>query len=133
MLQRPSSVLAVGVVLCGLGVLSMLMSMAEMPGTDVTPVWMSADQLKYYHVSIWIGIVGAVGTLFSGIYILSGDNWARWFYAALCLALLSYDVFFQAGDLVRLVPALVIRAVCIVVLFLPNANEYFTRRPDRWH
>ncbi len=133
MSRRPSSILVVGIVLLLDGMYSLLSLLVDIPGTDVMPVWMSQDQIKYHNIAVLIAIAFAVGTLVSAIYILSGENWARWFYAGLCLGMLVYTVFFMGGALVALVPFLVVRAICVLFLFLPNANDYFTRRPRRWH
>jgi glucose dehydrogenase len=75
---------------------------------------------------------GALGMLLAGPNILRGENWARWFYAVLCAALLAYSIAFVRDRFYMLVPAATVHAISLVLLFLPNANRYYASGQGRY-
>jgi glucose dehydrogenase len=75
---------------------------------------------------------GAFAMLLAGPNILRGENWARWFYAAVCAALLIYNIEFLRDRFYTLIPAAIVHAISLVLLFLPNANRYYASGAGKW-
>ncbi len=71
--------------------------------------------------------VGVLVTLASGVGMLKRQNWARYLYVIWCGIDLLIG-FLTAPVKVALIPGLVVYSAITLLLFRPNANDYFTTR-----
>jgi bacteriorhodopsin len=120
MYRRPDHVSAAGALLCIFGVVLVIASLVNLANSSS-----DGPQGDLPSAEAAIGLVGSIIMLVCGIYILQGQNWARWLYAATCAAYLIYAVACHADQLYALVPENVLRAIFLVLIFLPGANPYF--------
>ncbi len=122
--RRPDSVTAAGLIICVFAIYYGLSSLLGLSSADNSSgSWDAISQL--------IQGFAAVGMLGAGANALRGENWARWFYVVLCGALFAYDVAFLRDELYAQVPAAVLRAISLALLFLPNANRYYASGATR--
>ena len=127
MYRRPESVAAIGYLLVIGGCLELLHTLFNLTGSDLPSYFPGRPSA----LSISLGGISASIGLIAGLNILRGQNWARWLYAGMCVALLAFDLTYLLDNFYMLVPATVIRAIIIIFLFLPGANKYF-RGGTRW-
>lgn len=109
--RRLPSVVAVGVLFLALGVLDVWRGVAPMFGTASH---LAADDMEV----LAIGIAALVG----GIFVLRGQNWARWLLAVWMLL----HVVISVGHPGQLIAHLVIFGFVAFLLFRPNARAHFT-------
>jgi hypothetical protein len=120
MYRRPDSVSAAGLIVLAFavwGIATWLMALSA-PEGPISPVNNDVSTKA-------VQAFGAFGMLLAGANIFRGENWARWFYAALCAALLIYNMEFLRDRLYLLIPAAILHSISLVLLFLPNANRYY--------
>jgi hypothetical protein len=111
---RVPSVLAVGVLFLILGALDIYRGVAPLFAS--APRWhMAGDDVQV----LVIGIAAVVG----GIFVLRGENWARWLLAVW----MALHVAISVGQPTALVAHLVIFGCLAYLLFRPRASEFFTR------
>ena len=127
MYRRPDNVSAAGIIVlvfAAWGIVSWLLAIStpDGPGSDAT-----LDSTTKV-----VQGLGALGMLLAGPNILRGENWARWFYAVLCAALLAYSAVFLRDRFYTLIPAAAIHAISLLLLFLPNANRYYASGAGRF-
>jgi hypothetical protein len=126
--RRPVSVSVVGWLLSIVGVLGLLGAFLSLSMTDDPRIQKIAEGSPVpLPVHLYVGVAGAIITFISGLYILRGENWARWFYAIWCVAGLLFGAVATADKLL-LIPGVLAQGALIVLLFLPKANAYFSRR-----
>jgi hypothetical protein len=131
----PESVLVVGILLCLSGVFSTFYALYHFPGNDLMPVWASDEQLIRYYVVGYGTFVASILTLLCGIYTIKGANWARWLYLGVCVLTMSFDFFYTDAPnwVAILVWQLFFSIAFVAILFLPNANTFFSAdRRHRW-
>ena len=127
MYRRPDSVSAAGIIVLAFalwGIATWLMALSAPDG----PTSGGTHDV----VTKVVQGFGAFGMLLAGPNILRGENWARWFYAALCGVLLAYNLEFLRDRFYLLVPAAAIHAISLVLLFLPNSNKYYASGAGRF-
>jgi hypothetical protein len=61
-----------------------------------------------------------------GVNILRGSNWARWLYTGLCISALILDLIVYFGMFQIVIFPTILRGVAILILFLPNSNDFFS-------
>ena len=119
MYRRPDYVTAAGVFLCLFGAFAVLDGLVNLSGSDRSLGANAPDFAPF------VGLTFSAITLVAGINVFQGHNWARWLYAVSVFTFLVYDFTYFWGALYTLVPALVIRFLIVILLFLPDANRYF--------
>jgi len=133
MYRRPEGVMAIGILCIIFGAISCLGMLLMINNSDLLPSWMASDQKEKYNILMVVGSCDSLVTLLCGIFMLKGENWARWVFvieAAISTAVLAY---ISSDNLAPLVTTFGFRAICAVILFLPSANEYYgSRRRGRW-
>jgi hypothetical protein len=120
MYRRPDGVSAAGIIVLAFacwGIVTWLLALAAPEGP--------ANPANHDVATRVVQGFGAFAMLLAGPNILRGENWARWFYAAACAALLMYNFEFLRDRLYTLIPAATVHAISLVLLFLPNANRYY--------
>ena len=120
MYRRPDTVSAAGIIVLAFacwGIVTWLLALSAQDG-PVNPA-------NHDVMTRAVQGFGAFGMLLAGPNILRGENWARYFYASVCAALLIYNFEFLPDRLYTLIPAATIHAISLVLLFLPNANRYY--------
>jgi len=125
MYRRPDSVTGAGIIVCVFAVLSGLSSLLGLSAQDGLE---STADIANKVVELGAGIAMLVAC----VHLLRGENWARWFYLALCGALFAFDVAFLRDQLYTFVPLATVRLISIALLFLPNANKYYASAEGRW-
>ena len=96
--------------------------------TDV-PVWISEDHLLLAQWDMAIYGASAAISFICGVFILQGANWARWLFTvkwALFLLLTITDVALTGKDIPALAFLVLVQGTMVVILFLPDANRYFS-------
>ena len=125
MYRRPDNVTGAGLIICICAVwsgLSSLLGLSSDEGLGST-----------FDVANKIVQGGAgLALLVAGVNILRGENWARWFYLAICCGLFAYDLAFLKDELHALVPYAVVQFIAIALLFAPSANKYYGSAMGRW-
>jgi glucose dehydrogenase len=127
MYRRPDSVTAGGIIVLAFaawGVVTWLLALSAPDGPAGSPTHDLATNV--------VQGLGAFGMLVAGPNILRGENWARWFYAALCIALLAYNLEFLRDRFYTLVPAAAVHVISLILLFVPSANRYYASAAGRW-
>jgi hypothetical protein len=110
---RPWSVIVVGVIFLALGVLDITRGLAPLFAS--APHWhMATDDVEV----LLIGVAAIVG----GIYVIRGQNWARWLLAVW----MAFHVAISIGQPKQLIAHIVIFGAITFVLFRPAAAQYFT-------
>jgi hypothetical protein len=125
MYRRPDNVTAAGIIICVFALwsgLSALLGLSELEGAN--------ENMEAFNKVLMGG--ASVAMLVAAVNVTRGENWARWLYLVVCGALLLYDLTFLRDQLYALVPAGVIRAISLALLFLPNANRYYASAEGRW-
>ncbi|HEU4720362.1 MAG TPA: hypothetical protein VFS59_03295 [Gemmatimonadaceae bacterium] len=117
--RRPlPSVLAVGVLFVGLGVVDIYQGVAPYLGSARRPPVAGDDMLV-----LAIGVAALVG----GVFLLLGRNWARWLLAAW----MALHVAISAGRPAQLAAHVVIFGVITFLLFRSRASAHFGPRVNR--
>ena len=127
MYRRPDSVSAAGIIVlafAGWGIVTWLLALAA-PEGPINPA-------NHDVMTRVVQGFGAFAMLLAGPNILRGENWARWFYAGVCAALLIYNIEFLRDRFYTLIPAAIVHAISLVLLFLPNANRYYASGAGKW-
>lgn len=106
----PKSVLAIGMLFVGIGLLDLYWGLAPLLG--VTARW-KGDALEVFG----IGVAALVG----GLWTLKGCNWARWLLAVWMVL----HIALSASQPSTVVIHAVIFAIVIATLFNPTASHYF--------
>jgi hypothetical protein len=109
--KRMASVVAVGVVFLGLGVLDVWRGVAPLFGAAKR---LASDDL----LVLAIGVAALVG----GTFVIRGRNWARWLLAAWMLLHVVISIAHPA----QLVAHLAIFGFIAVMLLRPAASAHFT-------
>lgn len=79
------------------------------------------SQALHDHNEIWMGLV-QVTALVAGVFLLRGQNWARW----LAMAWIAFHVAISFGHpMQQLIVHSLLLVVFAVVLFARNARGYF--------
>ncbi len=127
MYKRPDVITIVGVLLLVLGAYSVLLTYFTLGSADSLIQFGHTDDV----VNLWVTLAASFCYFLCGIYILGGQNWSRWLFLALTVAMVIYDLIMRPDRIYILVPDYVLRAVFIVCLFLPASNSYFRTRSRR--
>jgi hypothetical protein len=80
---------------------------------------LTGGQIAYGYLGLAVAIV-------SGIFILTGKNWARWLYVLWCTMGLAYALT-TLPDPLPLIPGALKTAIIAFVLFRKPANLFFSR------
>jgi hypothetical protein len=113
--KRPLPVTIVGCLLVATGAAGLVIHLSE-----VTP------QRPFQSDIVWIALV-SLAAVAGGIATLRGHNWGRW----LALAWISFHVilsFFHSWQ--QTAVHAILLALFAYALFYPEANGFFTRRPE---
>jgi hypothetical protein len=125
MYRRPDSVNAAGIIVLGFagwGIVTWLLELSAQDGPGSIGT----------HDLVTKVVQGGAGMLLAGTNILRGENWARWFYAAICAVLLIYNVEFLRDHFYALVPAAAVHAISLILLFAPSSNRYYASGAGKW-
>jgi hypothetical protein len=128
---RPLSVSIVGWLVSIGGVLGILSSLKVVFLTDDSHL-LTAPQ--HTTISAVVELVLSVVIFVCGVNILNGANWARWLYTGICVCLFILDLlatFVASGRpghlaLFALVRGTVVHGTAIILLFLPDSDDFFT-------
>jgi hypothetical protein len=118
--ERPArprmwSVIVVGVIFLALGVLDITRGLAPLFAS--APRWhMALDDVEV----LLIGVAAIVG----GIYVIRGQNWARWLLALW----MAFHVAISVGQPRQFIAHLVIFGCIAFLLFRRGASPFFTPR-----
>jgi len=127
MYRRPDTVSAAGIIVlafAGWGMITWLLALSA-PESPINPA-------NHDVATRVVQGFGAFAMLLAGPNILRGENWARWFYAVVCAALLIYNIEFLRDRFNTLIPAAIVHAISLVLLFLPSANRYYASGAGKW-
>lgn len=126
MYRRPGNVTFAGITVCVFAMVETVLCLLGLSAQDspgVTSLNAASDVVEG---------IAAFAMLVAGIYILQGENWARWFYLAVCALLVMYCAACLMDRLYKFVPAGILLIIVVVLLFLPNANRYYRSGANRW-
>lgn len=129
MYRRPESVLMVcilNIILGGLAVIGMLLLISGID--DEVPDWLLSEKDGSVNAILALASVDALTTFLCAVFMLQGEDGARWTYALEGVASSILYAVIGIQDWRLLVTASVYRVVCVTILFLPKANKFF--RPD---
>ena len=112
------SVVAIGVLFIGLGVVDIYQGVAPHLGSARRPLFAGDDMLV-----LAIGVAALVG----GVFLLRGRNWARWLLAAW----MALHVAISAGRPAQLAAHVAIFGFMTFLLFRPRASAHFGPRANR--
>ena len=79
-----------------------------------------------FSVQVIFMAVDGVILMVSGGNILGGKNWARWFFTIFVALTTLFGLIFSP-DRITLIPAVLLQGTFILFLFLPKADEYFSK------
>ncbi len=127
MYRRPDTVSAAGIIVLAFAVWGMVTWLLALSAPDGPAGGASHDAIT----NLMQGF-GAFSMLLAGANILRGENWARWFYAIVCAALLVYNFEFLRDRFYTLIPAATIHAISLILLFVPSANKYYASGAGKW-
>jgi hypothetical protein len=113
-MNRPRSVTIVAWIIIVLGIAGVLLSMRATSQGILTSMQLA---------SLYIGLAVAI---VSGIFMLHGKNWSRWFYVAWCIFGLAYATRTTPNPLL-LIPGALKTAIIAFILFRGPANSFFSR------
>lgn len=111
--QSPKSVLAIGMLFVGIGLLDLYWGLAPILGGSAR--W-KGDALEVFG----IGVAALVG----GLWTLKGCNWARWLLAVWMVLHIALSALHPSTVVIHAA----IFAVVIAALFNPTASRYFRSR-----
>ena len=123
MYRRPGSITIIGGLLTVFGFLAALSALFHFSPNEAPP----GESPQFANVAGVATIIDAIVTFVCGIGILKGANWARWVYAVRYALFLPVDFLLLSATTVRVMPALIFETACIVFLFLPETNRFFSR------
>ncbi len=121
MYRRPDSITAIGTLLCIAGAIYAIAALLVGP-LEENPL---QDTLGIPIPTLIVHGVGGLLTLLTGIYLLMGQGWARWFYVVLFVSLFAYDAIFEFSRLHWVLLDYFLRGIGCVFIFLPESNRYF--------
>jgi hypothetical protein len=121
--RRPDSVSTVAALNILFGGMTFLYGLL-MLGNGV-PDWMGEQRVEFLDLLKGIAVVDGSISVICGYNMFQGANWSRWVFtvdAVVSTTILAYI----AGDHLNAdVTTFVFRLICIVILFLPSANDFF--------
>jgi len=126
MYRRPDTVSAAGIIVLAFALWGIVTWLMAISAPDSLAGGAQDAVSKVVHG------LAAIGLLVAGPNILKGENWARWFYATLCAALLAYNLEFLRDHFYTLVPAAAIHVISLILLFLPSSNRYYASGAGRY-
>jgi chromate transport protein ChrA len=126
MYKPPVSLTICGWLLSVVGLLTTYFGSRSMSLSD-DPTLLKAAENHLLPLSVQLGLDVVLGIILfiSGVNILRGENWARWFYA-ICAILFFIVGFVNAPEDLILIPLAIFHGTIIVFLFLPKATEYLS-------
>ena len=131
MTARPVSVTAISwiqIVFIIIGAIGLLMTFLFFDNP------MMQDAFAKNHAPVWVQLtmssVSLVITLACAIGFLMRQNWARYVFVVWSVIGIVYTFVVTAISTWILIPGLILPVVTVVIVFLPNANRYFTGKDD---
>jgi NAD/NADP transhydrogenase beta subunit len=122
--KRPTSITVVAWFLIVIGVLSLISStIAFMSQNPMVEEMMSKNPIPIPMQHL-LSFAGLTVSIVSGIWILKGQNWARFLYFFWSVITITIGIF-TAPNIMMMIPGLVIFAVLAFILFLSKASDYF--------
>jgi hypothetical protein len=119
-------------VLCILfGGIALIGALMILAGTSAPPVWVDPKRMAAFDVIQAITFVDAIVMLVCGINFMQGANWARWLFLADSVLSIAIHAVLMSDKLNACVTTFGFQIICVVVLFLPASNEYFSSRYRR--
>jgi hypothetical protein len=126
--RRPESVLTLGIICILIGAILFLQGLLNLSQAGDHLAWVSQKAAETLNYLPLLTLLDGFVILVCGINFLQGANWARWLFTI--ESVVSCTIFCLAFNQFALlngcVPYVVFRAICILLLFLPNANEFFS-------
>jgi hypothetical protein len=124
--RRPVSISVLGGCL-SIGSAAMILIMIRLVFLSEDSLYKQADdgQSVMGSLPLFVGLAASLINFICAVNILDGANWARWVYTltAIGMCIFQFEVFATLNVIQWL--AMGFRAIMIIFLFLPGANEFF--------
>ncbi len=92
------------------------------------PAWMSESRVMDLSLMKGLGLVDGIVWIVCGINFMQAANWSRWVFVADSIVSSVIMGVILADKIETCVTTFVFRIICIVIIFLPDANDYFRGR-----
>jgi hypothetical protein len=120
--RRPASITIIGGLLAVFGFLAILSALFHFSPDEAPP----GESTQFANMVGVVSIIDAMVSFACGIGILKGGNWARWIYTARCALFIPVDYLLLTTTTHRVVPTIIFQGACIIFLFKPEANRFFS-------
>jgi hypothetical protein len=124
--RRPVSISVLGGCL-SIGSAAMILIMIRLVFLSEDSLYKQADdgQSVMGSLPLFVGLAASLINFICAVNILDGANWARWVYTLTAIGMCIFQ--FEAFTVLNAIQwmGFAFRAIMIIFLFLPGANEFF--------